>query len=133
MLPNSKVDLYAAIRRDARTGMSTRALMRKYGVGFNTVQRALISALPEPRKKMRPRATRLDPYKPVIDDLVRIVSPHLDAVGVERVWAESGTVHVAARTHELMVSCPDCGRGSVRVHSRYTRTLADVPSAVAPC
>jgi lambda repressor-like predicted transcriptional regulator len=45
-VPNSKVDLYAAIRRDAKTGMSTRALMRKYGVGFNTVQRALTSALP---------------------------------------------------------------------------------------
>ncbi|MFE5923213.1 ISL3 family transposase [Streptomyces sp. NPDC056468] len=45
---------------------------------------------------------------------------------MERVWAEAGTVHVAARTHELKVSCPDCGGGSVRVHSRYTRTLADV-------
>lgn len=62
VLPKSKVDLYAAISRDARAGMSTRALMRKYGVGFNTVQRALASAMPEPRKKMRPRATRLDPY-----------------------------------------------------------------------
>jgi len=61
VLPKSKVDLYAAIRRDARTGMSTRAFMRKYGVGFNTVQRPLTSALPEPRKKMRPRVTRLDP------------------------------------------------------------------------
>ena len=30
-----------------------------------------------------------------------------------------------ARTRELMVACPDCGRGSTRVHSRYTRTLAD--------
>lgn len=58
VLPNSKVDLYAAIHRDARTGISTRALMREYGAGFNTVQRALASALPEPRKKMRPRATR---------------------------------------------------------------------------
>ncbi|EST32704.1 hypothetical protein [Streptomyces roseochromogenus] len=67
MLPKSKADLYAAIRRDASTGMSTRALMRKYGAGYETVQRALISALPEPRKKMRPRATRLDPYKPVFD------------------------------------------------------------------
>ncbi|AJE38716.1 hypothetical protein [Streptomyces nodosus] len=66
-----KADLYAAIRRDARTGMSTRALMRKYGVGFNTVQRALISALPEPRKAMRPRTTRLDPYKPVIDAILK--------------------------------------------------------------
>jgi len=61
VLPNSKVDLYAAIRRDARTGMAMRALMRKYGVGYKTVQRALTSALPGSRKKMRPQATRWTP------------------------------------------------------------------------
>lgn len=41
--PRSKVDLYAAIRRDARAGMSYRALMREYGVGFRTVKAALES------------------------------------------------------------------------------------------
>jgi transposase len=60
------------------------------------------------------------------DDLVRIISPYLDTVRVERMWAEAGTVRIAARTRELMVACPDCGRGSARVHSRYSRTLADV-------
>ncbi|WP_441248269.1 hypothetical protein [Kitasatospora sp. McL0602] len=45
MLPKSKVDLYAAIRRDSRAGLSQRALQRKYGVGFLTVQKALESAL----------------------------------------------------------------------------------------
>ncbi|MEU2263644.1 transposase family protein [Streptomyces sp. NPDC019645] len=25
-----------------------------------------------------------------------------------------------------MVTCPECGRGCARVHSRYCRTLADV-------
>ncbi|MEV0966265.1 transposase family protein [Streptomyces sp. NPDC049910] len=54
------------------------------------------------------------------------MSPHLDAVRVERVWAKGGTVHMAARTRELMVACPECGRRSARVHSRYCRTLADV-------
>ena len=34
--PRSRVDLYAAIRRDARSGMSNRALQRKHGVGFPT-------------------------------------------------------------------------------------------------
>lgn len=37
----SKIDLCAAIRRDARAGMSYRALMREYGVGFRTVKAAL--------------------------------------------------------------------------------------------
>jgi transposase len=87
-LPNSKVDLYAAIRRDARTGMSTRALMRNYGVGFNTVQRALTSAMPEPRKKMRPRATRLAPYKPVIDAILKadLTAPRRQRHTVKRIY-----------------------------------------------
>lgn len=41
-------------------------------------------------------------------------------------WVAGGVVHIAARTRELMVACPDCGRGSARVHSRYGRMLADV-------
>ncbi|RRR84066.1 transposase family protein [Streptomyces sp. RP5T] len=54
------------------------------------------------------------------------MSPHLDAVLVERVWSAGGVVRISARTRELMVVCPDCGRESERVHSRYLRTLADV-------
>lgn len=37
MPPQSKVELYAAIRRDARTGMSGRAPEHKYNVGRRTV------------------------------------------------------------------------------------------------
>jgi hypothetical protein len=47
----SDVELYAAIRRDARAGMAKRALQRKYRVGLRTVVAALESAWPEPRKK----------------------------------------------------------------------------------
>jgi transposase len=70
--PKSKVDLYAAIRRDARAGMSYRALMREHGVGFRTVKAALESVWPEPRKRPRPRGTRLDAYKPLIDQMLRV-------------------------------------------------------------
>jgi hypothetical protein len=35
-------------------------LQRNCGVGFRTVQRMLSSAWPEPRRKPRPQATRLD-------------------------------------------------------------------------
>ncbi|MFF3607688.1 hypothetical protein [Streptomyces sp. NPDC002463] len=34
MPPKYMVDPYAAIRRDAKAGLSIRALQRKYGVGF---------------------------------------------------------------------------------------------------
>jgi hypothetical protein len=53
--PRSRVDLYAAIRRDARSGMSNRALQRKHGVGFRTVTAALESAWPKERSN-RPNA-----------------------------------------------------------------------------
>ncbi|MFG2948469.1 transposase family protein [Streptomyces adustus] len=45
---------------------------------------------------------------------------------VERVWVAGCVVRIAACTGEAAVACPDCGRDSARVHSRYGRTLADV-------
>ncbi|MGW3985125.1 transposase family protein [Streptomyces mirabilis] len=51
---------------------------------------------------------------------------------VERVWVACGVVRIAACTRELTVACPDCGRGSARVHSRYDRTLADVAAGGRP-
>lgn len=79
--PWSKVELYAAIRRDARAGMSGRALERKYHVGRRTVVKALASAWPTPRKKPPPRPSKLDPFAPVIDDILRA---DLDAPGKQR-------------------------------------------------
>ncbi|WP_345553935.1 ISL3 family transposase [Streptomyces lannensis] len=51
---------------------------------------------------------------------------------VERVWVAGGVVRIAACTRELTVACPDCGRGSARVHSRYDRMLADVAAGGRP-
>ena len=72
--PRSRVDLYAAIRRDARSGMSNRALQRKHGVGFRTVTAALESAWPKERKQPPKRGSRLDAYRVVIDDWLRSTS-----------------------------------------------------------
>jgi transposase len=70
-MPQSKVELYAAIRRDARAGMSARAIERKYRVGRRTIVKALASAWPEPRKKPPPRRSKLDPFKAAIDEMLR--------------------------------------------------------------
>jgi hypothetical protein len=43
----SKVELYAAIRRDHRGGMSMRELERKHGVTWRTVRKALDSSWPD--------------------------------------------------------------------------------------
>ncbi len=66
-----KVELYAAIRRDSRAGMSARAIERKYRVGRRTIIKALASAWPEPRKKPPRRASKLDPFKLAIDEMLR--------------------------------------------------------------
>ncbi len=60
------------------------------------------------------------------------MSPHLDVVRVEQVWVAGGVVRIAARTRELTVACPDCRCESARVHSRYSRTLADVAAGGRP-
>ena len=68
---NSRVQLFAAIRRDARGGLSNRALQRKHGVGYRTVVAALESAWPQSRKPAPKRTSRLDPYTGVIDGWLR--------------------------------------------------------------
>ncbi|WP_274919668.1 IS21 family transposase [Streptomyces sp. WZ-12] len=67
----SKVELYAAIRRDHRAGVTMRELERKYNVAWRTVRKALDSAWPEPRKQLPPRPSALDPYKTLIDGILR--------------------------------------------------------------
>ena len=49
----SKVELYAAIRRDHRDGMTMRELERKYNVPGGRYARRLNSSWPEPRKSCR--------------------------------------------------------------------------------
>ncbi len=67
----SKVELYAAIRRDHRDGMTMREITRKYNVSWRTIRKAVDSVWPEPRKKLPPRATALDPYKAAVDGILR--------------------------------------------------------------
>ncbi len=67
----SKVELFAAIRRDLRAGMAKMAIERKYHVGHRTVEQAIASAWPPPRRDYPQRESRLDPYKPVIDEILR--------------------------------------------------------------
>jgi transposase len=78
----SKVDLYAAIRRDARAGLSSRALESKYRVGRRTVTSALASAWPKPRKSLPPRASKLDPFKPLVDEILRAEREEKNSVAI---------------------------------------------------
>ena len=69
----SRVDLYAAIRRDLQDdpAVSARTLAKRYRVSTRTVARALRSAVPKPRKELPPKASVLDPVAEVIDEMMR--------------------------------------------------------------
>jgi transposase len=122
-----KVDLFAAIRRDSHAGMSVRAIARKYRIGRGTVRSALASAWPQPRKPMPPRPSKLDRFKPVIDDILRadldaprkqrhtvkrIYDRLLDEHGMREVSYAVVRAYVADRKPKIRV---EAGRGPANV------------------
>ncbi|WP_264765230.1 IS21 family transposase, partial [Frankia gtarii] len=90
---SDRVALFAAIRREVRDGTSKRAIARKYEVSRKTIDAAIASAWPEPRKKPPPRGSRLDAYRAVIDEILRA---DLDAPRKQR--------HTAVRITDRLVA-----------------------------
>lgn len=85
----SRVDLFASIRRDARLeGLGTRMLARRYGVGRNSVRRALANAEPPKRKTPQRVAPKLEPFKPAIDEMLRadLTAPRKQRHTATRIW-----------------------------------------------
>lgn len=85
----SRVELYAAIRRASRAGLSGREIERKHGVGRRTVNAALTSAWPAPRKQYPRRGSKLDPFKPVIDAMLRtdLDAPRKQQHTIKRIYS----------------------------------------------
>jgi transposase len=123
----SKIEKFAAIRRDLAAGMSGRAIEEKYRVGRRTVSAATASALPPPRKDMPPRGSKLDPFKPVIDEILRadldaprkqrhtvrrIFHRLLDEHGMDNVSYQVLRTYVADRKPKIRA---EVGRGPVKV------------------
>src|ERR1700733_12671360 len=136
-MPPSKVELYAAIRRDARAGMSGRALEKKYQVGRRTIVKALASAWPGPRKDMVPRGSRLDRFKPAIDAMLkadldaprkqrhtvtRIYRRLVDEHGMDDVSYPVVRRYVAGRKPEVRA---EAGRGPAEVFLRQSHRPGD--------
>jgi transposase len=104
--------------------MSGRALERKYQVGRRTVAKALVSAWPEPRKKLPPRPTRLDAYRPLIDQILRA---DLDAPRKQR--------HTAKRIFDRLVAEHDASEvsyGMVRAYVAQRRPEIRVEAGHGP-
>jgi len=67
----TRVELYEAIRRDARCeDLSIRALAERHGVHRRTVRAALASAVPEPRKVPVRVAPKLEAARLLIDAML---------------------------------------------------------------
>ncbi|MBB2940473.1 transposase [Actinoplanes lutulentus] len=123
----SKVELFAAIRRDSRAGMSGRAIATKYRVSRHTVSDALTSAWPRERKPLPPRPSVLDPFKDLIDDILRadldaprkqrhtakrIFDRLIDEHGMQAVSYQVVRGYVAERKPKIRA---EAGRGPVNV------------------
>jgi transposase len=57
----------------------------------------------------------------------RTVLPAPKLLNLSSVRAGANAITLTARASSCVASCPVCGKQSVRVHSRYTRTLANLP------
>lgn len=112
------MSLFADIRRDARVeDLGIRALARRYGVGRGTVRQALASASPPERKTPVRTAPKLDPFKPAIDEMLRV---DLDAPRKQR--------HTATRIHHRLLDehHADVSYGSVRDYVRARRLQIEI-------
>lgn len=70
-MARSRVELFEAIRRDYRRGVSLRGLSERYGVHRRVVRQAVDSAEPPPARKAPVRAApRLEPFKAAIDAML---------------------------------------------------------------
>lgn len=66
----SRTELYAAIRRDLRAGLSAREIQRTRHVTWRTVKAAESSAWPASRAAYPDRGSKLDPFKPWIEEML---------------------------------------------------------------
>lgn len=115
----SRVELFALIRRDARVeGLSVRALAIRHGVHRRTVRQALESASPPERKPRQGVAWRLEPFKAAIDAML-----------IEDTTAPRKQRHTARRILARLVgehSAEELSYSTVRDYVRVRRAQVDV-------
>ena len=57
----------------------------------------------------------------------RTILPSPELLSLISVSTDAQSITITARTSSCNARCPMCGRKSSKVHSRYTRTVADLP------
>ena len=120
----SKVELYAAIRRDSRAGMSSRAIEHQVRCRpEHGPQGAGVGVAGAEEEVAGPRSSKLDPFKPAIDEILRAdldaprkqrhtVTPDLDRLidehGMAGISYQVVRAYVAGRRPEILA---EAGRG----------------------
>jgi transposase len=115
----SRVELFAQIRRDARVeGLSVRALAVRHRVHRRTVRQALESAAPPERKPRQGVAWRLEPFKAAIDAML-----------IEDTTAPRKQRHTARRILARLIEehgAEELSYSTVRDYVRVRRAQIDV-------
>ncbi|MGH3120065.1 MAG: hypothetical protein ACRDOI_13100 [Trebonia sp.] len=121
---------YAAIRRDARDGMSGRAIEREHHVGRRTIVRALASAGPPERKKMHREPAALDGLHGPIDAMIA-ANPK---IAIAAIWERLAGEHDATVAYPTLRAYVSNRRGQGNTGQdqlRQTRagTIKTIPTA----
>jgi hypothetical protein len=104
----AKREQYAAIRRDARNGMSGRAIERKHHVSRRTVARALASADPPARKRIHREPAALHGLHGYIDAMLQ-ANPQIPAAAIWERLADNHGATVAYPTLRTYVTSRRAG------------------------
>nr|WP_246620094.1 hypothetical protein [Streptomyces corallincola] len=112
--------------------MKMRELERKYNVSWRTVKKAVDSVWPKPRKKLPPRPTALDPYKPVIDEILRtdLDAPRKQRHTITRIFHWLTEEHSADVSYQ-MVRCYVSDR-KPEILAASGKALVEVPQSHLP-
>lgn len=133
----SRVDLFAAIRRDARAeGLSVRALAVRYRVHRRTVRQALGSAVPPARKPPRRVSPVLDTVRDHVDAMLRedLAAPRKQRHTCRRVWQRLVDEHGAEISYSSVVGYVGHRRPQIEAEARDRAGVMDgfVPQAHEP-
>ena len=61
--------------------------------------------------------------------LVDILLPDIPDLQLDQIQLADQMILLTIRATHPSAVCPSCGQSSTRIHSRYTRTIADLPWA----
>ncbi len=131
----SRVELFAAIRRDGRVGeYSIRELARRHGVHRRTVRQALASADPPARKTPDRVAPKLGPYAGVVDTMLvaDLDAPRKQRHTARRVHARLLDEHQAVVSYSTVRDYVRRRRPEIAVEYGKVAAVAMVPQEHAP-